>query len=160
MLGTKDADYGRALDTLAKINEGQGRLAEAAPLYQQAMIILSESLGPDHESVAVTSENLRAVSKRPNPRSRAHSPPRRPFRTRASQGRKRFGATGRSLSPARQGQGSPIHVRARPVDPQNHHPRNTSLLRNRPQTRTWAQPELDFPVCGVIYSVELRRDNG
>ena len=59
----KDEDYGRALDTLAKLYERQGRVKEAEPLYRRAVAILEAARGSDYEGVATSQENLGGLLK-------------------------------------------------------------------------------------------------
>jgi tetratricopeptide (TPR) repeat protein len=47
-----------SLNNLALVYQAQGRYADAEPLYERALAIKEEALGPDHPEVAVTCENM------------------------------------------------------------------------------------------------------
>ena len=46
------------VNNLAALYEGQGRYAEAEPLYLRVLAIRENALGPAHPDVAVNSNNL------------------------------------------------------------------------------------------------------
>ncbi len=48
------------LNNLAVLYDNQGRNQEAEPLYQRALAIREEALGPDHPSTATTRANYAA----------------------------------------------------------------------------------------------------
>ena len=47
-----------SLNNLAVLYQGQGRYAEAEPLYKRALAIREKALGPDHPDVAASLNNL------------------------------------------------------------------------------------------------------
>jgi tetratricopeptide (TPR) repeat protein len=49
------------LNNLAALYRDQGRYAEAEPLYQRALAIWEEALGPEHPNVATALENYAAL---------------------------------------------------------------------------------------------------
>ena len=56
--GENDAKYATAIDSLASLHYKQGRYAEAAPLYRQALAIRERVLGPGHWLTYVSVNNL------------------------------------------------------------------------------------------------------
>jgi hypothetical protein len=62
--GPHDARLVTSLIGLADLYRAQGKLAEAAPLYQRALAIGEKSLGPDHPTVTACRNSLAALSMR------------------------------------------------------------------------------------------------
>jgi tetratricopeptide (TPR) repeat protein len=51
-LGPAHLDTASSLNNLAWLYQQQGKYAEAQPLYQRALAIREQQLGPDHPDVA------------------------------------------------------------------------------------------------------------
>ena len=61
MLGPDHPDVARSLNNLADLYEGQGRYADAEPLYQRALAIREQAVGPNHPDVAASTNNLASL---------------------------------------------------------------------------------------------------
>ena len=57
-LGPDHPDVGIRLNNLAQLYHGQGRYAEAEPLYKRGLAITEKALGPDHPDVGIRLNNL------------------------------------------------------------------------------------------------------
>jgi tetratricopeptide (TPR) repeat protein len=58
-----DPDVARSLNNLAGLYYAQGRYEAAEPLYQRALAIQEQRLGPNHPDVVVTLNNYLALLK-------------------------------------------------------------------------------------------------
>ena len=60
-----------SLNNLALLYQTQGQYAEAAPLYQRALAIREQALGPTHPDVATSLNNLAVLASAQGDRARA-----------------------------------------------------------------------------------------
>ncbi len=56
--GERDPRYATTLNNLAFLYYAQGRYVEAEPLYQRALAIRENALGPEHPDVATSLNSL------------------------------------------------------------------------------------------------------
>ena len=61
--GSEHASVATSLNNLAALYYGQGRYADAEPLYKRALAIFEKALGPQHPDVATSLDNLAALYK-------------------------------------------------------------------------------------------------
>ncbi len=65
--GEQDPRFAASLNNLAELYRAQGKYAQAEPLFQRALIVLTRAVGPEHPHVATLLENyarmLRALNR-------------------------------------------------------------------------------------------------